>query len=360
LADESPKSGVGRGAQGSAGALKWRGFRLRSATSYQPPATSHQLPARILFMPAAIQPVDVLHVERGAATPGRDVAAAEEPLEIRLGGTPFVVIMRTPGADNELAAGFLMAEQILKAPSELASMRYCTDADGQDAPNVLNVWLAGEATTRAAARVAERRHVTATSACGVCGRRSIDDLMDGIQPVDGGWTVAAALITSLPDRLRGAQKVFEATGGLHAAGLFDLGGSLVAVAEDVGRHNAVDKVVGAELLAGRVPLSDDKKDERGLACLQALVNITPPYATLTAGFRTVGYGASAESARTRRRVEAPATPDVQRDLCRSRRPHHVPVQRANTRTRRTGSIAVRAGAARDDIAPHTNPDSSLF
>src|SRR5262245_54051845 len=107
-----------------------------------------------------------------------DVAAAEEPLELRLGGQPFVVIMRTPGADRELAAGFLMSEQILASSTEVAAMRYCPDHDGRETSNVLNVWLNGEAVTRAQHALAGRRHVTANSACGVCGRRSIDDLLD--------------------------------------------------------------------------------------------------------------------------------------------------------------------------------------
>jgi FdhD protein len=207
-------------------------------------------------MNPAVQAVDVLRVGPESGVAGRDVAAAEEPFEIRLGGTPFVVIMRTPGADRELAAGFLLAEQVIREPSELSSMRYCSAADGQETANVLNVWLAGEAVNRAAARMTERRHVTATSACGVCGRRSIEDLMAGIRPVSASWTVSRAVIAELPDRLRAAQQVFDATGGLHAAGLFDRAGVLVAIAEDVGRHNAVDKVIGSELLAGRVPLSE--------------------------------------------------------------------------------------------------------
>jgi FdhD protein len=104
--------------------------------------------------------------------------------------------------------------------------------------------------------LAERRLVTANSSCGVCGRRSIDDLMCSTPTVDGGWTVSREVIVSLPERLRGAQRTFDETGGLHAAGLFDLDGTLVRVAEDVGRHNAVDKVIGAEVLDGRVPMSD--------------------------------------------------------------------------------------------------------
>ena len=217
-------------------------------------------------MNAAVHAVDVLRVGPEAGARGRDVAATEEPLEIRLGGATFVVIMRTPGADRELAAGFLLAERIVCDRSEISAIRPCTDdidpdgaqpePSGPDAGNVINVWLAGAAVDRAAARLSDRRHVTANSSCGVCGRRSIDDLLEGIQPVVSSLTVRRDVIAALPDRLRAAQQVFDVTGGLHAAGLFDREGRLLRVAEDVGRHNAVDKVLGAELLAGGVPLTD--------------------------------------------------------------------------------------------------------
>lgn len=207
-------------------------------------------------MNPAIHAVEVVRVGAGPGTPTRDVAATEEPLELRLGGLPFVVIMRTPGSDRALAAGFLLSEQLVRHPLDITSMRYCVDEDGRDADNVMNIWLAGDAATRAAAALAERRHVTANSACGVCGRRSIDDLMDGARRVESDLHVSRATVLLLPDRLRAAQKTFDETGGLHAAGLFDAAGTLLVVAEDVGRHNAVDKVIGSELLAGRVPLSD--------------------------------------------------------------------------------------------------------
>lgn len=185
----------------------------------------------------------------------QDVAATEEPLEIRLEGAPFVVTMRTPGADRELAAGFLLAERIIAGPDDLGTIQHCTDPDAA-AGNVLNVTLTGQASARATAALATRRLVTTTSACGVCGRQSIDDLMAGITPVECAWSVPRAVISMLPDRLRAAQSAFDATGGLHAAGLFDRSGSLTAVAEDVGRHNAVDKVIGSQILVERFPLGD--------------------------------------------------------------------------------------------------------
>lgn len=204
----------------------------------------------------ATHAVDIVRVGPDARQPARDVAATEEPLEIRLGGQPFVVIMRTPGSDHDLATGFLLSEQIVTAAGDIATMRHCVADDGRDAPNVLNVWLTGAAAERAATAMAGRRHVTANSACGVCGRRSIDDLMAGTRRVESSVTVTPGVVETLPDTLRAVQRTFDETGGLHAAGLFEAGGRLVRLAEDVGRHNAVDKVLGAELGEGHVPLSD--------------------------------------------------------------------------------------------------------
>jgi FdhD protein len=223
------------------------------------------------------------------------VAATEEPLEIRLGGASFVVIMRTPGADRELTAGFLLAERIVADRTEIAAMRLCSDDTALDAAlpdgpepesaNVINVWLSGPAAERAAGRLSERRHVTANSSCGVCGRRSIDDLLEGVAPVVSDVRLSRGVIIGLPARLRAAQRVFEATGGLHAAGLFDAGGRLLRVAEDVGRHNAVDKVLGGELLDGRVP-SDRILFESGRTSFEivqkAVVASVPVVASVTA------------------------------------------------------------------------------
>jgi FdhD protein len=200
--------------------------------------------------------VGVIRVGAGPDVRAHDHAAAEEPLEIRLGASPFVVIMRTPGHDRELAAGFLLSERLIRGPGDIGAIRHCTDGDDAARANVLNVWLAGAAAEQASARLTERRLVAANSSCGVCGRRSIDDLMDCVPTIDGEWTVGREVIVSLPDRLRGAQRTFDETGGLHGAGLFDLEGTLIMSAEDVGRHNAVDKVIGAEVLKGRVPMGD--------------------------------------------------------------------------------------------------------
>jgi FdhD protein len=184
----------------------------------------------------------------------RDFVAVEEPLEVRVNGAPFAVVMRTPGADRDLAAGFLLAEDVVRTADELGVIEYCTNVTDAARGNVINVQVTGAAAVRLAVRLGERRQVTLTSACGLCGRLTIETLRARVAGVNGAWKVAAALVASLPNRLRRAQAVFEATGGLHAAGLFDLDGTLLLSAEDVGRHNAVDKIVGRTLLEGRHPL----------------------------------------------------------------------------------------------------------
>ena len=185
--------------------------------------------------------------------PARDALATEEPLEIRVataGGPPLPasVTMRTPGADFELAAGFLFGEGVVGSPADVLAMRYCVD--GPQRHNRLTVHLA------TAGRVPTRSTYT-TSACGVCGKGSIEEVMSlGAGPVEEGPRVTPATLLSLPARLRETQRLFDSTGGLHAAALFDPAGRLLRVREDVGRHNAMDKLVGASLLAGELPLSD--------------------------------------------------------------------------------------------------------
>lgn len=193
-------------------------------------------------------------VDRGARTPGRDLVAVEEPMEIRVNLVPFAVIMRTPGADMDLAAGFLLAEDVVRGADEIGAIEVCEDVAGEGRDNTLNVTVVGEAVARLDARLGARRQVTMTTACGLCGRRTIASLRTRAAAVAGHWTVDADTLRALPEALRGAQAVFDATGGLHAAGLFDVGGTLQAAAEDVGRHNAVDKIVGRCLLEGRLPL----------------------------------------------------------------------------------------------------------
>jgi len=170
-------------------------------------------------------------------------------------GAPFAVIMRTPGADRDLAAGFLFAEDVVHDADEVGLIEYCLDDNDEGRGNVLNVTVLGDAVPRLDNRLSNRRQVMMTASCGLCGRRTIESLRSRVASVDGAWKVSAAVVASLPRSLRSTQRVFDETGGLHAAGLFDLDGRLLLTAEDVGRHNAVDKITGRTLLEGKLPLS---------------------------------------------------------------------------------------------------------
>jgi FdhD protein len=199
---------------------------------------------------------DVEITRQGQPAPERDRVAVEEPMEVRVNGASFAVIMRTPGADRDLAAGFLLAEDVIRGADEIGTIEYCADVTEEGRDNTINVTVIGDAVPRLSARLGERRQVTMTSSCGLCGRRTIESLQTRASAVRGAWTVSAEVIASLPERLRSAQAVFDSTGGLHAAGLFDRSGRLQVSAEDVGRHNAVDKIVGRTLLAGQHPLDE--------------------------------------------------------------------------------------------------------
>lgn len=205
-------------------------------------------------MSAAVRTVPLRRLGHGAAVGSDDQVAVEEPLEIRVNGAPFAVVMRTPGQDLPLAAGFLLAEDVIRAAEEIAAIEQCDETEAEARGNTLNVTVTATAAERVAARLADRRQVVMTSACGLCGRRTIESLRTRIARVDGSWTIPAGIIYGLPDALRAAQTGFEATGGLHAAALCDLDGRVRAMAEDVGRHNAVDKIVGRALLEGQLPL----------------------------------------------------------------------------------------------------------
>jgi FdhD protein len=196
-----------------------------------------------------------MRVRAGTREADADCVAAEEPLEVRLHGRPFAVIMRTPGSDRELAAGFLLAERVLRTADDLGTIEHCTDPSVDRPGNVVNVTLAGGSTERLERMLAERRQVTANSSCGLCGRQMIESLRVDVPVLTSAWTFPASRLSGLPERLRAAQSVFETTGGLHAAGLFDGNGQLEEIAEDVGRHNAVDKIIGRMLMLERLPLS---------------------------------------------------------------------------------------------------------
>jgi FdhD protein len=198
----------------------------------------------------------VLRIRGPHAATRPDTVAAEEPLEIRLGGTPLAVTMRTPGDDFDLVHGFLATEGVITGPDDVAGLRYCdsVDPDGRNTYNVVDVDLADGVT---APDTGLDRNFYTSSSCGVCGKASIDAIRTRTRFDVAADSVRLPLevLLSLPDRLRAAQQVFDKTGGLHAAGLFTADGQLRAVREDVGRHNAVDKVIGDAVRAGRVPLA---------------------------------------------------------------------------------------------------------
>ena len=198
-------------------------------------------------------------VEDGRSRVRPDSLATEEPLEIRLvhgeARRTVAVTMRTPGADFELAAGFLYGEGIITSRDDILEIAYCVDADTDQQYNIVNVRLreGGSYDLRPL-----ERHFYTTSACGVCGKASLEQLeLRGCPVVPPGPEISAETVYSLPEKLREAQGLFEATGGLHAAALFDEEGNLIALREDVGRHNATDKLVGWALLEGRLPLTDN-------------------------------------------------------------------------------------------------------
>jgi FdhD protein len=185
-----------------------------------------------------------------------DVLAAEEPLEIRVGGRPLVITMRTPGHDFDLAAGFLVSEGVITRSDEFSTVRYCAGAtiDRLNTYNVLDVTLASGV---APPDPSLERSFYTTSSCGICGKASIDAVrtQSSFDVSDDPVEVTAEFLTSLPERLRAEQAVFEQTGGLHAAALFDVStGRMLVLREDVGRHNAVDKVIGWALKEDLLPL----------------------------------------------------------------------------------------------------------
>jgi FdhD protein len=190
--------------------------------------------------PYSATPVEVLRLPGGLDE--RDLVAVEEPLEIRIGGRPVAVTMRTPGHDEELALGFCLSEGLrpttARATEDLAANTIEVEASGFDPARL-------------------QRSFYTSSSCGVCGKGALEAVAVEAPPVESRLTVPGALLADLPDRLRGAQPAFAATGGLHATGLFDAAGSLLCLREDVGRHNAMDKVVGWAFREGRLPLAEN-------------------------------------------------------------------------------------------------------
>lgn len=202
----------------------------------------------------------VRHLDATDAVDRSDTLVVEEPLEIRVNGSPLTVTMRTPGSDVELAQGFLLTEAVIAHRDDIRTVRYCPDAHDPaedtsgNSYNVLEVTLSPEVPDP---DTDVTRNFYTTSSCGVCGKASLEavHLVSRFAPGDDPATVPAAVLAGLPGKLRAAQKVFASTGGLHGAALFGVDGSLLVVREDVGRHNAVDKVIGWALESDRIPLT---------------------------------------------------------------------------------------------------------
>jgi FdhD protein len=204
-------------------------------------------------------PVQVTRWRAGDWRDDRDHVAAEEPLQLLLDGKPLSIVMRTPGNDLELTLGLLWAEGVIRSLDDVARIRMSAEA-GEDEPRV---WLADDLVEanqvdvylRSGGGRRPERSFLASSACGVCGATTVESLALDFPRLHPGPTIGPDILPRLSDRLREQQRIFESTGGLHAAGLFDTGGELELLREDIGRHNAVDKVVGRALLDGRLPLA---------------------------------------------------------------------------------------------------------
>jgi FdhD protein len=191
----------------------------------------------------------VIRWDGTTAAPSSDEVACEEPLEIRVRGRAISITMRTPDHDDELAAGFLLSEGMIHRRADVIKIEPC---DRNADRNLINVVLAPEVSVDFAQLT---RHVFASSSCGLCGKATIDSVRGKFAPIDSHLCLPAATITGFPEIMRQTQSTFDRTGGLHAAALFDHRGDLIVLREDVGRHNAVDKVIGFCLLHDSVPLS---------------------------------------------------------------------------------------------------------
>ena len=216
--------------------------------------TAEPLPEPPLERPTSSTRVSAVVFDGGRRTRRSERLATEEPLEIRVEEPgreqrEVAVTMRTPGHDFELATGFLFTEGLIGGREDVRSVRYCAVDREEQRYNVVSVTLA------APLRQELDRNFYATSSCGVCGKATLDAIEAHCAPIGGALRITPEFVVSLPDRLRTAQRVFDRTGGLHAAGLFPAAGGDAIVREDVGRHNAVDKVVGERMLAGALPLS---------------------------------------------------------------------------------------------------------
>ena len=195
--------------------------------------------------------IELTRIERGAASRAEDFVAREEPLEIRVEGRSIAVTMRTPGHDEELAAGFLLTEGVIKAAADIFDITLCPATN--EGGNVADVLLTSGVKVNWDSLT---RHVFASSSCGVCGKATLDSVFANFSAVSSSLKVSSALLQSLPDKLRAAQETFDQTGGLHASAIFDRDGNLLVLREDVGRHNALDKALGFCLRNKLLPLHD--------------------------------------------------------------------------------------------------------
>ncbi|MEC8194300.1 MAG: formate dehydrogenase accessory sulfurtransferase FdhD [Myxococcota bacterium] len=204
-------------------------------------------------MSGSSRTVSIRRVTAGGSSAEADRVAAEEPLEIRIDGRSVAITMRTPGHDLELAAGFLMTEGVIDGADDIRAMAHIDDPSNPKGNTVDTALASG---VPAARRGAADRALFASSSCGVCGKASIDRLLVHAPPLTRTWFPKPDVLLALPERLRQAQAVFDQTGGLHAAALCTPDGELEVVREDIGRHNAVDKVIGWRLRGDRVPIDD--------------------------------------------------------------------------------------------------------
>ncbi len=204
------------------------------------------------YDPAAVAEVTV---RRADGRREQDLVAVEEPLEIRLDGQPLAVTMRTPGHDRELAAGFLFTEGVIGSGDDLAAVEPGSDPASPQATQVVFARLAAQARVDRERIERARREFRAVAACGLCGKGRLEDLHQEL-PRLSPLQVDESLLASLPGRMRASQRLFQATGGIHAAALFDPAGRLLCLREDIGRHNAIDKVIGHHLLADGLPLRE--------------------------------------------------------------------------------------------------------
>ncbi len=206
--------------------------------------------------PERVMQVEVTHWQESESVQRADQVTMEEPFEVRIGHQSLAVIMRTPGNDTELALGFLLTEGVIQQPDDVLTVESDSDEDGLPLANVLNITLRSQRQqeTIHAKPTTFERHFAVSASCGLCGKNSIADLMLSVSPLEPDTArIKVATIYELAAQLRSRQKVFQYTGGLHAAGLFTIAGELQLLREDIGRHNAVDKLIGYGLLHGLFP-----------------------------------------------------------------------------------------------------------